>query len=83
MTRQPSPPRAFARAVPVRLTGLAAVVLVLSGCASLSPDGGFATVEKATAERIGTPVQLAWARQPEDLDASPSAWTNSWASRCP
>jgi outer membrane protein TolC len=68
MTRQPSPPRAFARAVPVRLTGLAAVVLVLSGCASLSPDGGFATVEKATAERIGTPVQLAWARQPEDLD---------------
>jgi outer membrane protein TolC len=25
-------------------------------------------VEKATAERIGSPVQLAWARQPEDLD---------------
>ena len=68
MTRQPSTPRAFAQSAPVRLTGLAAVVLVLSGCASLSSDRGFGTVEKFTAERIGTPVQLAWARQPEDLD---------------
>lgn len=68
MTRQPHTPYRLARSTPVRLTGLAALVLVLTGCASLSPDGGFGEVEKATAERIGAPVQLAWARQPEDLD---------------
>ena len=68
MTRQPPTPHVIARSAPLRLTGLAALVLVLTGCASLSPDGGFGEVEKATAERIGAPVQLAWARQPEDLD---------------
>ena len=68
MNRQPPTPHVIARSAPLRLTGLAAVVLVLTGCASLSPDGGFGEVEKATAERIGAPVQLAWARQPEDLD---------------
>jgi outer membrane protein TolC len=44
------------------------LVLTLTGCASFSPDGGFGAVEKAAAERLGTPAQLAWARQPEDLD---------------
>jgi hypothetical protein len=68
MTRQAPTPHAIARSAPLRLTGLVALALVLTGCASLSPDGGFGDVEKATAERIGSPVQLAWARQPEDLD---------------
>ena len=56
------------RSPPLRLVGLAALVLTLTGCASLSADGGFGTVEKLTAERLGSPAQLAWARQPEDLD---------------
>lgn len=51
-----------------RWTGLAAVVLTLTGCASLSPDGGFGDVQKATAEGLGAPVQLAWARQPGDME---------------
>ena len=51
-----------------RLTGLAVLALTVSGCASLSSDGGFGAVEKATVERLGTPAQLTWARQPEDLD---------------
>src|SRR5574343_1575312 len=55
MTRQPPTPHVIARSAPLRLTGLAALVLVLTGCASLSPDGGFGEVEKATAERIGAP----------------------------
>jgi outer membrane protein TolC len=44
------------------------MVLTLTGCATLSADGGFGTVEKLTAERLGSAAQLAWARQPEDLD---------------
>jgi hypothetical protein len=43
-------------------------VFTLTGCASLSADGGFGSVEKLTAERLGSAAQLAWARQPEDLD---------------
>jgi outer membrane protein TolC len=50
------------------LTASVVLVLTLTGCASFSPDGGFGAVEKAAAERLGTPAQLAWARQPEDLD---------------
>ena len=53
--------------MPTRLTGLAVLALTVSGCASLSPDGGFGAVEKATVERLGTPAQLTWVRQPEDL----------------
>jgi outer membrane protein TolC len=52
----------------MRLTALALLTLTLTGCASLSPDGGFSAVEKATAERLGAPVQLTWARQSADLD---------------
>ena len=44
------------------LTGLA--VLLLGGCASFSPDGGFGVVEKTTKERTGKDVQ--WARNAED-----------------
>jgi outer membrane protein TolC len=66
MTRQP--PSAIRHSPPLRRIGLAAVVLTLTGCASLSADGGFGTVEKLTAERLGSAAQLAWARQPEDLD---------------
>ena len=68
MTRQPRSGAAILRSPPLRLVGLAALVLTLTGCASLSADGGFGTVEKLTAERLGSPAQLAWARQPEDLD---------------
>jgi outer membrane protein TolC len=53
---------------PLRLAGLAAGVLTLTGCASLSPDGGFGAVEKAAAERLGSSVQLAWARQPQEQE---------------
>ncbi len=53
---------------PIRFTGLAALVLALTGCASLSPDAGFSAVERAATERLGSSVQLAWARQPEDLE---------------
>jgi outer membrane protein TolC len=68
MTRQPRSGPAILRSPPLRLVGLAALMLTLTGCASLSADGGFGTVEKLTAERLGSPAQLAWARQPEDLD---------------
>ena len=51
-----------------QLGGLAVVLLALTGCASFSPDGGFGDVQKAASERLGSPAQLAWARQPEDLD---------------
>jgi outer membrane protein TolC len=68
MTRQPRSGPAILRSPPLRLVGLAALVLTLTGCASLSADGGFGTVEKLTTERLGSPAQLAWVRQPEDLD---------------
>jgi len=50
------------------MAGLAVLLAALTGCASFSPDGGFGVVQQLTAERLGTPVQLAWARQPGDLD---------------
>jgi outer membrane protein TolC len=68
MTRQPRSGPAILRSPPVRLLGLAGLLLTLTGCASLSADGGFGTVEKLTAERFGSPARLAWARQPDDLD---------------
>ncbi|MFY8085789.1 MAG: TolC family protein, partial [Rubrivivax sp.] len=51
-----------------RLSGLAVLFLTLTGCASLSPDGGFGAVERATAQRLGSPAQLVWVRQPQDLE---------------
>ena len=56
---------------PARLaagSSLAALTVVLSGCAAFSPDGGFGAVQKATADRLTDPVQLVWARSPEDRD---------------
>lgn len=68
MTRYLSTGRAVARPSSTRLAGFGVLLLALTGCASLSPDGGFGAVEKLTAERLDTPMQLAWARQPADLD---------------
>jgi outer membrane protein TolC len=51
----------------LRLPRLLAVLVsaaVLGGCASFSPDGGFATVERTTKERLGKDVQ--WARSAAD-----------------
>lgn len=68
MIRQPTTGLATARSSTARRAGLAALLLTLTGCASMSPDAGFGTVQKAAADRLGTPAELAWARQPEDLD---------------
>ena len=68
MIREPQRAPAVARTSTLRLTGLAALVLTLTGCASFSPDGGFGAVRKAATDRLGTSVELARARQPEDQD---------------
>ena len=47
----------------VLLTGAA----VLSGCASFSPDGGFAPVEQAAKDRLGKEVR--WSRSEADQDS--------------
>lgn len=67
-TRQSATRHSAARHSAARLAPLATLLLTLTGCASFSPDGGFAAVQKAAADRLGTPAQLVWARQPEDLD---------------
>lgn len=48
------------------LTGAASLMLTLSGCASLSSDGGFDAVEKAVSARLGASTQVAWQRSPAD-----------------
>ncbi len=49
-------------------TGLAlATLLALGGCASFSPDGGFAPVEQATQTHLGK--DLRWARSAADQEA--------------
>ncbi len=49
---------------------MSAPVLVLSGCASFSPDGGFATVEQLTKERTGqTPTYQRTAGQADSAQA--------------
>ena len=53
----------------LRLIGIALGALLLAGCASLSPDAGFSTVQATTKERIGK--DLAWMRddaQQETVD---------------
>lgn len=47
-----------------RLTIIAAASLLLAGCASFSPDGGFGKVSQLTQERTGQSVALQ--RSPED-----------------
>ena len=51
--------------------------VLLGGCASFSPDGGFATVEQAAKDRLGKDVR--WARSRSrpgraSTSASPSCW---------
>jgi len=58
------PPPARGRRAPI--AGLVLVLFTLGGCASFSSDGGFDAVQKLTADRLGSPVQISWARQPGD-----------------
>ncbi len=62
MTRMfaPHPRRRFAVSV------LALITLSVSGCASLSSDGGFGPVEQAARDRLGADVK--WARSDADRD---------------
>jgi hypothetical protein len=48
----------------VRLLVGAAAVVLLAGCASFSPDGGFSVVEQAAKDRLGKEVR--WARSESD-----------------
>ena len=50
-----------------KLTGAALVAATLSACATLSDDGGFASVERATREKIGKDVK--WARTANERDS--------------
>ena len=50
----------------LRVLALLTSAALLGGCASLSSDGGFGAVERATKERIGKDLQ--WARSDADLD---------------
>ena len=59
-------PHRLPRRVGPALALLAAASL-LAGCASFSPDGGFAPVEQAARERLGK--ELRWARSDEDRAA--------------
>ncbi len=51
-----------------RLTIIAAASLLLAGCASFSPDGGFGKVSQLTQERTGQGVALQ--RSPEDAQTA-------------
>lgn len=51
-----------------RLTIIAAASLLLAGCASFSPDGGFGKVSQLTQERTGQGVSLQ--RSPEDAQTA-------------
>jgi outer membrane protein TolC len=51
-----------------QLLGLFVSVIVLSGCASVSPDSGFAAVQLATAQRLSPAPQLVRARDDNDQD---------------
>ena len=71
---------------PTRLVGAMAAVLVLAGCASISPDGLRGAVQSHTASRLPDGAQLPptdlqardaaqhrideWLRQPQDMDQS-------------
>ena len=51
----------------VRLWAALGSALLLGGCASFSPDGGFASVEKTAKDRLGKDLQ--WARSDADQDS--------------
>ncbi|MBL0123598.1 MAG: hypothetical protein IPP88_12980, partial [Betaproteobacteria bacterium] len=57
----------FHAAYPARLAGTGLLLLALTGCASLSRDGGFATVERVTKERTGADVK--WVRAESERDS--------------
>ena len=50
-----------------RMVALLASAAVLSGCASFSADGGFASVERTAKDRLGK--ELRWARTDADQDS--------------
>ena len=50
----------------LRLPGAVISVLLLAGCASISPDGGFGPVQQTASERLGKEVR--WARTAGDQD---------------
>ncbi len=52
----------------VRLATALVAVVALGGCATFSPDGGFAGVEQAAKERLGKDVR--WARTDADAGAA-------------
>lgn len=52
----------------MRLTAVAAVALLLAGCASLSSDGGFDKVSALTKERTGQAAN--WQRTPSDGESA-------------
>ena len=66
MNIHPSNPRPR-RKTTLTLIALMAGGLLLGGCASFSPDGGFAEVEKTAKERLGK--DLRWARSDADRTA--------------
>ena len=51
----------------LRLMAVLIAAAVLGGCASFSPDGGFAAIEKTAKNRLGKDVQ--WARSDADQDS--------------
>ena len=52
----------------IRLTAVAAAAVLLGGCASFSPDGGFGSVQQLTQQRTGqTPALL---KKPADVDTA-------------
>ena len=63
----PAPIQAPSAARPLCLLAVLVSAAVLGGCASFSPDGGFAAVEKTAKDRLGKDVS--WARSDADLDS--------------
>ena len=67
MPLPPSTIRAVGAARPLRLLAVLVSAAALGGCASFSPDGGFAAVEKTAKDRLGKDLQ--WARSNADQDS--------------
>lgn len=67
MPLHPTGIQAPAAARPLRFLAVLVSAAVRGGCASFSPDGGFAAVEKTAKDRLGKDVQ--WARSDADQDS--------------